>query len=319
MITIRRITLIAYLALIALVLSPSAGSALAQTDDNSVPVQPADTLLDLSLFYGVAPSDLAQMNDLSSAPIGAGDSLVVPAVSAPSSAPAVGGPVESQAEPPAAAPVKTPVSTQPEVSTNPGDYTIQPGDTLFRIATRYGVALKALAYVNDIVTPDTIYVGQQLKIPDGSEVIPDEPPSTPQPEALVVTPPLTGTGGTDAVWMGEGKHILVVLSQQTTYAFENGNLLGQFLSSTGLPGTPTVTGDFAIYIKLDSQRMVGPGYDLPGVPWVMYFYQGYGLHGTYWHNNFGHPMSHGCVNLRTGDAAWMYTWAPLGTPVHVVP
>ena len=45
--------------------------------------------------------------------------------------------------------------------------------------------------------------------------------------------------------------------------------------------------------------MSGPGYYLPGVPYVMYFYQGYGLHGTYWHDNFGQPMSHGCVNLPT--------------------
>jgi lipoprotein-anchoring transpeptidase ErfK/SrfK len=47
----------------------------------------------------------------------------------------------------------------------------------------------------------------------------------------------------------------------------------------------------------------------------MYFYRGYAIHGTYWHNNFGRPMSHGCVNMRTGDAAWVYNWAPIGTPV----
>ena len=47
----------------------------------------------------------------------------------------------------------------------------------------------------------------------------------------------------------------------------------------------------------------------------MYFYGGYGLHGTYWHNNFGTPMSHGCVNLSQGDAAWLYNWAPVGTKV----
>jgi lipoprotein-anchoring transpeptidase ErfK/SrfK len=53
------------------------------------------------------------------------------------------------------------------------------------------------------------------------------------------------------------------------------------------------------------------------VPYVMYFFEGYGLHGTYWHNNFGHPMSHGCVNLRTPDAKWFYNWAEIGTPVLV--
>jgi lipoprotein-anchoring transpeptidase ErfK/SrfK len=49
----------------------------------------------------------------------------------------------------------------------------------------------------------------------------------------------------------------------------------------------------------------------------MYFYKGYGLHGTYWHNNFGTPMSHGCVNLSIPDAEWLYYWAPLGTSVKV--
>ena len=54
--------------------------------------------------------------------------------------------------------------------------------------------------------------------------------------------------------------------------------------------------------------MSGPGYYLTNVPYTMYFYRGYGLHGTYWHNNFGHPMSHGCVNLKTPDAKWLFDW-----------
>jgi lipoprotein-anchoring transpeptidase ErfK/SrfK len=49
----------------------------------------------------------------------------------------------------------------------------------------------------------------------------------------------------------------------------------------------------------------------------MYFYQGYALHGTYWHSNFGQPMSHGCVNMRTPDAEWLYQFAPVGTAVRV--
>jgi lipoprotein-anchoring transpeptidase ErfK/SrfK len=55
--------------------------------------------------------------------------------------------------------------------------------------------------------------------------------------------------------------------------------------------------------------MSGPGYYLPNVPYVMFFYKAYSLHGTYWHNNFGQPMSHGCVNLRTEDAQWLYEWS----------
>ncbi|MGE5251028.1 MAG: L,D-transpeptidase, partial [Bacteroidota bacterium] len=56
---------------------------------------------------------------------------------------------------------------------------------------------------------------------------------------------------------------------------------------------------------------------LPNVPYTMYFYKGYGLHGTYWHNNFGTPMSHGCVNLRIEDSKWLYNFASVGTTVNV--
>jgi lipoprotein-anchoring transpeptidase ErfK/SrfK len=63
--------------------------------------------------------------------------------------------------------------------------------------------------------------------------------------------------------------------------------------------------------------MTGPGYYLPNVPYTMYFYRGYGLHGTYWHANFGRPMSHGCVNLPTYEAQWLFNWAPVGTLVNV--
>jgi lipoprotein-anchoring transpeptidase ErfK/SrfK len=63
--------------------------------------------------------------------------------------------------------------------------------------------------------------------------------------------------------------------------------------------------------------MAGPGYYLPNVPYVMYFYEGYGLHGTYWHNNFGHPMSHGCVNFTIEDAGWLFDFASVGTVVNL--
>ena len=63
--------------------------------------------------------------------------------------------------------------------------------------------------------------------------------------------------------------------------------------------------------------MTGPDYSLQDVPYVMYFYKDYGLLGTYWHNNFGTPMSHGCVNLQTNDAKWLYNFASVGTVVRV--
>ena len=100
-------------------------------------------------------------------------------------------------------------------------------------------------------------------------------------------------------------------------AYEGNTPVRRVVVSTGLPGTPTVTGQYNIYVKYTAQLMVGPGYYLPDVPWVMYFYEGYGLHGTYWHNNFGHPMSHGCVNLPTPEAKWLYDWASVGTLVNI--
>jgi lipoprotein-anchoring transpeptidase ErfK/SrfK len=88
--------------------------------------------------------------------------------------------------------------------------------------------------------------------------------------------------------------------------------------STGTRKTPTPRGTFRIYRKYAKQRMRGPGYDLPNVPWVMYFRRGgYAIHGTYWHSNFGQPMSHGCVNMPIGEAAWLYQWASNGTVVVV--
>ena len=109
----------------------------------------------------------------------------------------------------------------------------------------------------------------------------------------------------------------VDLSQQRTYAYEGNQLVRTFVVSTGIWAYPTVTGEFHIYVKYRYTLMVGPGYYLPNVPYTMYFYKGYGLHGTYWHHNFGTPMSHGCVNLKTEDAAWLFQWASVGTIVNV--
>ena len=94
-------------------------------------------------------------------------------------------------------------------------------------------------------------------------------------------------------------------------------VVNSFLVSTGTWQYPTVTGQYHIYIKLRYTDMSGPGYYLPNVPFTMYFYKGYGLHGTYWHHNFGTPMSHGCVNLSIPDSEWLYNWASVGTLVNI--
>lgn len=120
------------------------------------------------------------------------------------------------------------------------------------------------------------------------------------------------------------KYIEVIISQQKLKYFENGRKVDEFLVSTGIPGFDTPLGTFSVSSKVSSTRMTGYygpqnplNYDLPGVPWVMSFYGPYTLHGTYWHNNFGNRMSHGCVNLPTPKAYELYMWADIGTPVLV--
>jgi hypothetical protein len=117
----------------------------------------------------------------------------------------------------------------------------------------------------------------------------------------------------------EGRWIDVDVSHQRLTAYDGSTPVKSFVVSTGTTAHPTVTGQFRIWIKLEFTDMRGPGYYLEDVPYTMYFYQGYGLHGTYWHNNFGRPMSHGCVNLVTSEAAWLFDFASVGTLVNVHP
>jgi hypothetical protein len=111
--------------------------------------------------------------------------------------------------------------------------------------------------------------------------------------------------------------IEVDLTNQMLYAYRGSQLINGFSVSTGAGEHKTITGTFKIYAKHPEIRMVGPGYDLDDVPYTLFFYKGYALHGTYWHSNFGTPMSHGCVNLKTEDADWIYQNAPAGAYVVI--
>lgn len=109
----------------------------------------------------------------------------------------------------------------------------------------------------------------------------------------------------------------ISLSQQRLYAHEGNRIVYSTSVSTGIARYPTVQGTFHIYVKYKSAPMSGPGYYFPRVPNVMYFYRGYAIHGAYWHNNFGRPMSHGCINLSLKDAEWAFRWATVGTKVVI--
>jgi lipoprotein-anchoring transpeptidase ErfK/SrfK len=164
---------------------------------------------------------------------------------------------------------------------------------------------------------ETLYVPPTVAIPEVTsepgtlyaEIIADTPtPEFTEPTVAPYVPPV----------VGGGEHwIDVDLSQQRLYAYAGDTLMNSFVVSTGTWQTPTVTGKFNIWVKLRSTTMTGPGYYLPDVPFTMYFYNSYGLHGTYWHNNFGTPMSHGCVNLSIPDAEWLYNFSSVGTVVNV--
>jgi lipoprotein-anchoring transpeptidase ErfK/SrfK len=140
-------------------------------------------------------------------------------------------------------------------------------------------------------------------------------------EYLADTPTIpvpTARASQSDVAAAAGQHwIDVNLSQQMVYAYEGNTVVNSFLASTGTWMHPTVTGQYHIYVKLRYTDMAGPDYYLPNVPFTMYFYKGYGLHGTYWHHNFGTPMSHGCVNLSIPDSEWLYNFASVGTLVNV--
>jgi len=120
------------------------------------------------------------------------------------------------------------------------------------------------------------------------------------------------------------KSILVDLSEQKLYTYYRGQLQKTYLISSGVKKYPTPTGEFSISRKRDQTRMTwfyGPdnpdNYDLKDVPWVMTFHAAFNIHGAYWHHNFGHPMSHGCVNMSVPDSKEVYNWAEIGTAVLI--
>jgi hypothetical protein len=145
----------------------------------------------------------------------------------------------------------------------------------------------------------------------------------------------------DGVGSGHGpKRIVVSIAEQHLWAYDGDTLVLDTPVSTGIEPNHTEVGRFRVRYKVLSEDMRGatdtegnvvwvvgdggsapPGsipYGVPDVPNVMYVnLDAEALHGAYWHNNFGHPMSHGCINLPLDVAAFLYGWAPLGTPVTV--
>jgi lipoprotein-anchoring transpeptidase ErfK/SrfK len=198
------------------------------------------------------------------------------------------------------------------------EHIVRRGEQLEWIADRYNLSTAALLAANPWVDGDELAPGQRLYIPmstpgartQASWSAQEDSPAEP---AQAVLPDVAA---------GE-RWIDVDLSSQRAVAYEGTTEVRRFIISSGVARTPTVTGSFAIYAKTPLQdmsggsRAAGDYYFQADVPWVQYFYDGYSFHGAYWHNNFGRPTGHGCINMRIGDAEWLYGWSTTGTRVEV--
>lgn len=121
-----------------------------------------------------------------------------------------------------------------------------------------------------------------------------------------------------------GRWIEVNLNDQTVAVYDQGQMVFATLIASGIEPFWTKPGLFQIYQKYDATPMRGAfeadrsdAYYLEDVPWTLYYDKARALHGAYWHNGFGTPRSHGCVNMSVGDARWLYDWANEGDWVYV--
>jgi lipoprotein-anchoring transpeptidase ErfK/SrfK len=111
--------------------------------------------------------------------------------------------------------------------------------------------------------------------------------------------------------------IQIDVKKQRLFAWEGKTQVHAVIISTGKDSTPTLSGVFSIQSKHEKARMRGDEYDIPDVPYVMFYDGNYAIHGAYWHRSFGTPVSHGCVNVAVDHARWLFDWASVGTPVVV--
>ncbi len=259
-------------------------------------VRPGDSITRLAKRHGISAARLMSMNGLTSARwLYVGQSLLLPSAPAPAPAPAP----QPALPVPALRPAPLEAVIQP-VRSGTTVHTIQDGDSFDSLAERYGVSPPAIIRLNGLTNGSVLDVGQTLSIPseDALELIEN------LPNRLVPAQYPTTTE----------RWVEVDLGEQLAVAYEGMNPVKAFVISSGVGNTPTVTGTFRIWAKIAKQdmsggsRAAGDYYHLKDVPDVQFFHRGYGFHGTYWHNNFGTPMSRGCVNMTKEDAKWLFDW-----------
>ncbi len=279
----RVLILVLVFAVFATFLMPASAFAESSEQGGKVHVvRRGDTLAKVAVRYGVSVAALSRANNLRNPNlIYVGQRLWIPTSNSAAASTA---------------------NTKPAATNSSSSvHVVRRGDTLAKIAQRYGVTIAALRNTNNIRNINRIYVGQRLQIPGRAKS------ATSAPAQKTVAPQ----------YASGKKWIEVDLSSQSLVAHQGDSVVLQTKVSTGLRNTPTPVGTYAVRVKVRRQTMTGPGYSLPNVQWVMYFYRDYAIHGTYWHNRFGRPMSHGCVNVRNSQAQFLYNWASNGTPVVV--
>lgn len=354
--TLLRVTILSMSIILGMATFGRMPVALAHAGEHAT-VEPGDTLSVVARSYGVETSVLRQLNNLDDADyIRAGQQLALPDISLTTDMPQLGDSTSEEAEPSRFAPIITNLvdylvqpgdslssiaqahrislvllveinnispmqrlvpgqilrapaisATAATASAKDMTHVVQPGEHLGVIAARYNTTARALAVTNNLADPSLIVPGQQLEI-----VGPGSVAAEPAPAWSTGYHEHTDFPTTTEKWID------VDLSEQRMVAYEGVTPVRSFVVSTGLPGTPTVTGTFRIWAKTQIQDMYGGSrasgtyYYLPNVQWVQYFYEDYAFHGTYWHSNFGQPMSRGCVNMTNEDARWLFEWANPG-------
>ena len=323
------------LALLAM-LAP--GVASAQGIGQTHVVQPGENLFRIALRYGVSIQALATINGIvNPAMIYVGQRLVIPAdvaaATPPTPTPAPATPdttsapitptleisptvTSTQVTSPTVTPTlvtsstvtPAPVTT-PVVASLNRTHTVAVGENLFRIALRYGLTTKELAVANGITNPNSVYVGQVLRIPaPGQSLGP-----APAPVARVA---------------GSGKRIVVSISRQHLWAYNGNREVYSFVASTGLATSPTKQGTFQVLDKIPNAYASQWNLQMPY--WLGIYYVGRienGIHALpilasgqrLWSGYLGRPVSFGCIVLDTLAARQLYQWADVGTLVVVQP
>lgn len=181
-------------------------------------------------------------------------------------------------------------------------YVVRAGDTLASVAARHRTTVVAIVSANGLTNPNYIYPGQRLRIPGGGQPAPS-PPSE------------------------KSRRIVVDLSEQRMYVYQNGQLIWNWVVSTGRPGQETVVGHYQVLNKLPMAYAYTWSLKMPywlGIYWAGRLQNG--IHALpilpngqrLWEGYLGQRVSYGCVILSTENAATLYNWASVGTPVDIV-